>query len=200
MADPAALDVSSLLVWLPTLALAIALAASAGLRAWLPLLATGFLARAGVVQLGDSFAFLQSTPALVVFGVATIIEVLGDKVPGVDHALDVVSTVLRPAAGALLTASVMWQVDDPLFATGLGIVLGAPIAAAPHLVKSSVRVASTATTGGLANPVVSLLEDLASALMIVLAILVPILAVALLVVVAGLVVRWARNRKRPQVA
>lgn len=183
------------LTWLPTVALAVALAASAGLRAWLPLLATGVLARFDVLQLGDSFAFLESTPALVVFGIATILEMAGDKIPVVDHALDVVSTVLRPAAGALLTAGVMWQVNDPLWAAGIGIVLGAPVAAAPHFAKSATRVATTTTTGGLANPIVSILEDIASALMILLAVLVPILAVIVLMVTAFVVVRFVRRRR-----
>jgi hypothetical protein len=188
------------LTWLPTIALAIALAASAGLRAWLPLLATGVLARFDVLQLGESFAFLQSTPALVLFGVATLLEIAADKIPVLDHGLDVVSTVLRPAAGALLTAGVMWQVNDPMWAAGLGIVLGAPIAAAPHFAKSATRVASTTTTGGLANPIVSLLEDLASAFMIVLAVLLPILAVILLGVVAFFIVRFVQRRRRATVA
>ena len=90
----------------PASLLAIALAASAGLRAWLPLLLAGGLARAGVLDLGDSFSFLASNKALVLFGVATIVELVGDKVPAVDHALDVIGTPLRPAAGALLAASV----------------------------------------------------------------------------------------------
>ena len=194
------MNVETILAWLPTVALAVALAASAGLRAWLPLLATGALARLDVLLLGESFAFLESTPALVLFGVATIVEVAGDKIPIVDHVLDVVSTFLRPAAGALLTASVMWQVNDPLMAAGIGIVLGAPVAAAPHFAKSAARVASTATTGGLANPVLSLLEDLASALLIILAVLLPILALGVVVVVGVLVARWVRRRKRAGVA
>jgi hypothetical protein len=163
---------------------------------WLPI-ATGVLARFDVLQLGESFAFLQSTPALVLFGVATLLEIAADKIPVLDHGLDVVSTVLRPAAGALLTAGVMWQVNDPMWAAGLGIVLGAPIAAAP---KSATRVASTTTTGGLANPIVSLLEDLASAFMIVLAVLLPILAVILLGVVAFFIVRFVQRRRRATVA
>jgi hypothetical protein len=188
------------ITYVPTIALAVALAASAGLRAWLPLLATGVLARLDVLQLGESFAFLESTPALVVFGVATVLEIAADKIPVLDHGLDVVSTVLRPAAGALLTAGVMWQVNDPMWAAGIGIILGAPIAAAPHLAKSTARVASTTATGGIANPFVSLLEDLASAFMIVLAVLLPILAVLLLAVVAFFVVRFVMRRRRATVA
>src|SRR5512135_3574054 len=106
--------------FLRTLALAIALAASAGLRAWLPLLLAGGLARTGVLDLGSSFQFLASNKALVLFGVATAIELVGDKIPVLDHALDVIGTPLRPAAGALLASYVLGTVTDPLTAVVLG--------------------------------------------------------------------------------
>ena len=92
------MDVATLSEFLPALALAVALAASAGLRAWLPLLLAGVLARVGVLDLGESFSFLSSNKALILFGVATVIELVGDKVPAVDHALDVIGTPLRRAS------------------------------------------------------------------------------------------------------
>src|SRR5512132_1634983 len=141
--------------FLPALALAIALAASAGLRAWLPLLLAGGLARLGVLDLGPSFQFLSSNKALVIFGVATLVEILGDKIPAVDHVLDIIGTPLRPAAGALLASSVLGTVSDPLTAIVLGTAVGAPSALVPHAAKSALRAASTVTTGGLANPILS---------------------------------------------
>jgi hypothetical protein len=104
-----------------------------GLARWLPLLATGLLARFDVVTVGEHFAFLSSTPSLVLFCIATILEVTTDKVPALDHALDVFSTLLRPVAGTVLSAAVMWQVNDPLIALGLGLVVGAPTAAGARL-------------------------------------------------------------------
>ena len=176
-----------------SLALGIALAASAGLRAWLPLLATGLLARFDVVKLGDAFEVLSSTPALILFGTATIAELLGDKIPWADHALDTVSTFIRPAAGVLLSASVMWQVTDPVYALALGLVVGAPAAAVPHVLKSGLRVASTATTGGLLNPVVSLIEDALALAMVILAVVVPVVAA---IVVSGLAIWGVRRMTR----
>jgi hypothetical protein len=190
------MSTDAILTLLPTVALAVALAASAGLRAWLPLLAVGSLARIDVLQLGEGFAFLESTPALAAFAVATVLEIVADKVPALDHGLDAISTFIRPMAGALLAAGVIWQVNDPLWAAGLGIVVGAPIAAAPHMAKSALRLASTATTGGLANPIVSVLEDIASAVLIFLALLVPVLTVLALIIVGFFVVRLVRGRKR----
>src|SRR5690606_3363422 len=95
------MDLGELLTWVSTVCLAVVLAASAGLRAWLPLLITALLARFELLRLGESFEFLASTPALVLFSLATAIEIVGDKIPAVDHVLDLLSTVVRPAAGAL---------------------------------------------------------------------------------------------------
>lgn len=178
----------------PSLALAIGLAACAGLRAWLPLLLTGALGRLQYLELGPSFQFLASDRALVLFGVATLIELVGDKVPAVDHALDAVGTVLRPAAGALVAASVLLGVDDPLVALALGILVGAPSALVPHAAKSALRVVSTGLTAGLANPLLSLAEDALALTLFVLALLLPLLALALLAAAAVFVVRRRRRR------
>ncbi len=194
------MDVATLTEFLPALALAIALAASAGLRAWLPLLLAGVLARLGVLDLGSSFQFLASTKALVLFGVATVIEMVGDKFPVVDHALDVVGTPLRPLAGAVLAASVLGTVTDPLTSVVLGTVVGAPSALVPHAAKSALRAASTTATGGLANPVLSLIEDAISLLTFILAVLVPLLVVGLLGLTLYLASRWLRRRRAPAAA
>jgi hypothetical protein len=179
----------------PSVALGIGLAACAGLRAWLPLLLAGALARGGFIELGPSFRFIASNRALVLFGAATLIEIVGDKFPTVDHALDALSTVLRPAAGTLLAASVMWQVSDPLTALALGAAVGAPAALVPHAAKSLLRAGSTALTGGLANPVLSFVEDVAAVVLFILAVVVPVLVAAGLLLVAFFVVR--RFARRP---
>jgi hypothetical protein len=189
------MDVATLTEFLPALALAIALAASAGLRAWLPLLLAGSLARLGVLDLGSSFQFLASNKALVLFGVATTIELVGDKIPAVDHALDVIGTPLRPLAGAVLAASVLGTVTDPLTSVVLGTAVGAPSALVPHAAKSALRAASTAATGGLANPVLSLIEDAIALLTFILAVLVPLLVVGLLGLTLYLASRWLRRRR-----
>jgi hypothetical protein len=180
-----------------SISLAIGLAACAGLRAWLPLLLAGGLARAGILTLGSSFGFLGSNRALILFGTATIIEIVGDKVPAVDHALDMLSTVLRPAAGSLLAASVLWQVHDPLTALALGVAVGAPAALVPHAAKTALRAASTSLTFGLANPVISVAEDVLTVIMFVVTVLVPVLAALTLLLVAFLVVRRLARRAAP---
>jgi Domain of unknown function (DUF4126) len=188
-------DVATLQEALPALALAIALAACAGLRAWLPLLLTGALSRWGLLTLGESFRFLGSNRALAIFAIATALELVGDKIPAVDHSLDMLGTVLRPAAGALLAASVLGHISDPLTAIVLGTAVGAPAALVPHAAKSVLRAASTTLTAGLANPILSVMEDAATLMLFALAVLVPLVVIALLAVMLYLVARrFSRSR------
>jgi hypothetical protein len=194
------MDEATLVEVLQATGLAIALAACAGVRAWLPLLLAGGLHRAGLLQLGASFDFLGSNRALAIFAVATVLEIVGDKIPAVDHGLDALSTVLRPLAGAMLAASVLGRFTDPLTALALGVAVGAPTAIVPHVAKSGLRALSTTLTAGLANPVISLLEDVVALAIFVLAVLLPLVAVAVL---AGVLLfaarRYARRGRHPAV-
>lgn len=183
------MDWAGLATIVPSLAMGIGLAACAGIRAWLPLLMAGGLARWGIIELGPSFQFISSDRALILFGAATVIEILADKIPAVDHALDSLSTVLRPAAASLLAASVLWQVSDPLTALALGVAVGAPTSLVPHAAKSLLRAASTTLTGGIANPFISILEDLMAVALFVLTVLIPVVVASMLVLVALLVAR-----------
>ncbi len=189
---------SSVGSWIGTLALAIALAAAAGLRAWLPLLVAGVLSKLGVAALGPGFAWLGSWPALGLLGGATVLEIAGDKIPVVDHALDAVGTFMRPLTGTLAAAAALAHIQDPLIALVLGLVLGAPVALAPHVAKSALRGVSTTTTASLANPLLSIIEDGLSLVITVLAFLVPVLTVLLIAAGTWLIWRWLRRMRAPR--
>jgi hypothetical protein len=183
----------------PAVALAVGLAACAGLRAWLPLLLTGGLVRAGAIEVGPSFSFIASDRALILFGLASAIEIVADKVPAIDHALDAIGTVVRPVAATVLAASVFGSFADPLTAVALGAAVGAPTALVPHAGKSVLRAASSALTAGVANPVISVLEDLFAVALFLVAVIVPILAAVGVLVVAFLVLRRL-GRRAPSAA
>lgn len=179
---------------LQSIALGIALAACAGLRAWLPLLAVGLAVRFGALPLGDSFLFLGSNTALTVFFLATAIELLADKIPVVDHALDALSTVLKPLAGIVLAASVLWTVEDPIVAIALGVMVGTPASLLPHTAKSTVRGVLSPLTAGLAAPVLSLIEDVIAFGLVALAILTPFVVAAGVILFALVTGRFVRKR------
>jgi hypothetical protein len=189
----------------PTLLLALllglGLSASAGLNAFLPLLLLGAAARYVVpgLALNGSFAWLTSDVALVVLIIASIIEIIADKIPAVDHALHAAGTVVRPLAATLAAASVLKGLD-PAVAAVVGLIIGAPTSLGFHALKSGARVASSATTLGCANPLLSLFEDCVSLVIAVSAILLPLavpLVLAAVVFTAWLAIRRIR---RPSVA
>lgn len=155
------------------------LAAVCGLRAFLPLLAVGIAARLGVVHLNAEYAWISSWPALISFGAAALLEMAADKIPIVDHALDILGGLLRPMAGALVALGLMPQF--PKLVT-VGIALGSAAGAfGVQAVKAKTRVVSSAATLGHANPVLSSAEDVASVILTVAAILAPLIAFLLLV-------------------
>jgi len=190
--DPTLQETFSLLVQIAT---GISLAACAGLRVFLPLLVVGAAGRLDYLPLSSSFEWLESTPALIVFGVAVIVELLADKVPVVDSFLDIAQTAVKPIAGTILAASVITELS-PLQTVAIGIVLGGSAAGAVHLLKANTRVVALATTGGVGNPVVSVVEDAGALIGSVGAILVPVIMLVLLLVMAWLTVLAFRRFRR----
>jgi hypothetical protein len=174
---------------------AFGLSGAAGLNPWLPLFASALLHRLDVVELGAPFDDLSSTGWLVALGVLMGLDFIGDKVPVVDHALHAVGAVVAPASGAVLfTGQTGLETDIPAL---VAILLGAVTAGSIHLGRASVRPASTAATGGVGNPVLSFVEDLASGLLTAVAFLLPFLAVLLVAALAvAIVAAWRRLRGR----
>jgi len=170
---------------------AFGLSGAAGLNAWLPLFASALLARFDVVGLGAPFDELSSTPGLVVLGVLTAADFVGDKIPVVDHVLHLLGAVVAPASGAILfTGQAEVGADLPSLVT---IVVGALTAGTIHAGRATARPVATASTAGLGNPLVSLAEDAAALVLVVVAFLLPLLAAVLLV---GLVAALLRVRRR----
>lgn len=177
-------------------AMGIGLAACTGLRAFLPLLVVGLAGKIGWVPMSEAYAWLASWPALLLFSAAVVVEVLADKFPFVDNVLDSVQTIVKPVAGALVMATV---VDEwaPLYVTVVGIVTGGAVAGAVHVAKAKLRLASSVATAGIGNPLLSVSEDAGAAAGSILALLVPWLVVAMLLVGAVLVWLVFRRLRRP---
>jgi hypothetical protein len=173
---------------------AFSLAACAGIRAFLPVLIIGIFARTGHVQLGESFSFLASTPALIIFGTATALELLGDFIPAVDHLLDSAGTFIKPIAGAVLASAVIVRMD-PVLAVTLGIIVGGSLSEVIHLKKAGLRLISTGLTGGVANPFLSLAEDAGATIGTILSILAPFIAFVLLCIALFLALRLFKKIK-----
>lgn len=174
---------------------ALGLAGAAGLNAWLPLLAAGLAQRNGTIELTDQFDVLGDVPVLAVLAVLFAVDFVGDKIPAVDHVLHAVGAVVHPVAGAVVAAAQAGaDVPGPVLAGA-----GAVVALSIHAERSALRPLATAFTGGMGNPVLSLLEDAGSLGLAVLAIAAPLVALLAVLALAGggvvLLVRLRRRRR-----
>lgn len=176
------------------LASGIVLAASTGLRAFMPLFAAGLAARTVGWELAPSMGWLASDASLVVFGAATAVEIVADKVPFVDHALDALHVIVAPVAGALAALSV-WLHMPPVIAAVLALIVAAPVAGGVHLVAAGTRVKSTGVSAGALNPVVSLVEDFVAIAAVVVAVIAPVIALLVVVLMTAFVLRLFRRRR-----
>jgi hypothetical protein len=174
-------------------ATAFGLSASAGLNAYLPLLIVALTARyTDLIELNEPWDVLTSGWVIGVLAVLLLVEMTVDKIPAVDTVNDLIQTIGRPAAGAILFASSSGVVGDlhPVLAIVAGLVLAGTV----HAAKSAARPAVTATTAGTGNWLVSIIEDILALISTILSILIPILVV-LATVFLLLLVFWWRSRR-----
>ncbi|NCB39586.1 MAG: DUF4126 family protein [Erysipelotrichia bacterium] len=168
----------------------ISLSAMTGFRAFMPPLILGILYRLfpDFVTINKSFAFLAQDPVLLALGVAAAAEFLGDKVPLVDNILDWLELPAKVAFSAILTFALVPGAAHWFYLL-VAIVFAETATLTVHTGKTGIRAASTATTGGLANPVIGFIEDIVTFAGTVAAIIAPILAI---IVVGYLVYRCFR--------
>ena len=201
-----------------TLLASFGLSLSAGGRAYLPLLALGIASDIPPIgtfhiRLLPEFNWLGNGFVIAIFGLLTLYEISADKIPVVDHINDIIHTAIRPLSGAVLFIAT----DNPLtHAAGLtsggsglsltpGLViagiLGAGIAGTTHIAKSGTRAASTVTTAGLGNPVLSIIEDVLAIVTVLFALIAPVIgaiffALLVFLVVRGIALFLRRRRQR----
>ena len=176
--------------WMIGCVVGVGLAAAAGFRLFVPLLGLSLAYTLDWMEPSAAFHWLDSWIAVTALGVATVVEIGAFYVPWLDHLLDVAVAPLSVVAGTLLMA-LQW---------GLSIVAGGGVAAAVQAGTTATRGVSGVTTGGLANPIVSTFELLASVAMTALALVVPVLALGLFAVLLVLLYRVWSKRKRSKVA
>ncbi|MEO0947497.1 MAG: DUF4126 domain-containing protein [Cyanobacteria bacterium J06641_5] len=170
----------------------VGLSAASGFRVFVPPLILSIVAQQGNIDLPAGLAWLDSPLATMVLGVATAIEILAYYIPVVDNAVNAIETPLAAISGTLLTAAFLGDLD-PALQWSIAAIAGGGTASVIEGVMGTTRLASTGMTGGLANPIVSTIELLCSAVLSLLALLLPILA---LVLVVGLVLFALRQLSR----
>ncbi|NPV76344.1 MAG: DUF4126 domain-containing protein [Anaerolineae bacterium] len=176
---------------------AFGLSASAGLNAYIPLLIVALLAKfTNLIVLKSPWDTLTSWWIIAVIIILALVEFFADKAPAINHINDIIQTFIRPAAGAVAfaaSANVVTEIH-PVLSLALGLL----IAGGVHTVKAAaVRPAVTATTGGAGNVPVSIAEDVVSAVISFLSVVLPIIIACLLIIVTSwLVFILYRRAKR----
>jgi len=180
-----------------SLSTAFGLSTSAGLNAYIPLLTIALVDRLsdGLVDLQGPWVWLSSWWTIGVLAVLLTVEILVDKVPAADTVNDIIQTVVRPAAGAILFAASTHAIGlHPVLAAICGVILAGGV----HTVKAGGRPVLTATTAGTANPIISTIEDVIAAVGSFIAVLYPYLVlvfILLLILLILLLMVWRRRRR-----
>jgi len=172
-----------------SVALGIGLAAATGFRVFLPMLVLSIAANTGHLALADSFAWIGTLPALILLGVASIVEILGYYIPGVDNLLDTLATPAALVAGTVISAAVITDLP-PTVKWATAIIAGGGIAGLIQSTSALLRAKSTVLTGGLGNPVIATTELGGSLLVSILAIAAPLIALLLVVLFLWLALRF----------
>ncbi|MDX9849483.1 MAG: DUF4126 domain-containing protein [Anaerolineaceae bacterium] len=177
---------------------AFGLSASAGLNAYIPLLVVALLGRfTNLIKLQQPWDGLTSWWIIGLLIVLSLIEFFADSTPAVNHINDIIQTFIRPTAGAIVfaaSANVLTEIS-PILSLACGLLVAGSI----HAVKSTIiRPTVTATTAGVGNLPISMLEDATSTIISVLSIMVPIVVLVLLIILIAWMISRRRRRKSYQ--
>ncbi|MBX2845142.1 MAG: DUF4126 domain-containing protein [Saprospiraceae bacterium] len=165
--------------------LGLGLAASVGFRVFMPLLVLSVASHFGQIPLNESWAWVGSIPAMSALGVATVLEIAAFYIPWVDNLLDTVAVPTATLAGTAAMASTTMDLD-PLWQWSLAIIAGGGTAGLIKGAGAQTRVASTASTGGLANPLLATAETLSAGALSLLSVFIwPIAAVIAILLIVG---------------
>lgn len=179
------------------LSMGIALVAATGFRVFVPLLVLSLAAQGQhpLIPLVPGFQWIASPVALIIFASATVMEIVGYYIPWVDNLLDTLATPAATVAGIIATAAVLGDIDPALKWT-LAVIAGGGVASGVQLLTVTTRAASTVTTAGVGNPIVSTAEAAGSIVLSILALFIPVLvALIVLLLIALLIRKVLRHRK-----
>jgi Domain of unknown function (DUF4126) len=152
--------------------LGLGLASAAGFRVFVPLLVTNIASLLGFYSFGTGLEWMGTYTALAILLTATLVEIGGYYIPWVDNILDTIALPASIAAGTIMATSFV-KIDDPTLRWALGLIVGGGAAGIVQAGTSLLRIGSTATTGGLGNPIVATSENIFSIVLSILSLVLP---------------------------
>ena len=166
---------------LVAVSLGLGLSAASGFRVFLPPMLLSGAINFGLMDSSGNLAMLDGWGAFSLLLIAVVLEIGSYLIPWIDNLLDVVASPAAVVAGIALMGTVLGSETnfDPIVQWSIAAVGGGGAAGTVQAGTVATRAVSTGTTGGLANPIVSIGEAFMAILVTVLAILAPVLCVIL---------------------
>ena len=164
---------------LVALSMGIGISAAAGFRIFLPPFILSLVIKFENLNLdlgGTSFEFFESEITIFLLGAAVIIETLAYYIPWVDNLLDGIASPAAIIAGTGMTAMLLGEEMSPILQWSLAIIAGGGVSAGIQGATVVTRGTSTVLTGGVGNPIVSTIENIAALLFALFALILPFLA------------------------
>jgi len=179
--------------------LGVGLSAATGMRIFLPALVASIATQQGFISPAEGFEWMASFPAIIAFATASVVELGAYYIPWVDNALDTIAGPGAILAGGLIATS-FFQIESEALQWILGMIAGGTTAGSIQAGSTLLRGMSTATTGGLGNPLVSTGENLGAFFLSLLSVLSPIIAIVILLcMIIGGWRKWAKWKARKDV-
>ena len=178
------------------LCIGIGLSAACGFRVFVPLLVMSIASLIGWFEPMKGFEWLAMPSVCIALAVATVFEVGAYYIPWVDNLLDTIATPAALIAGTLTTMAVSTGEMSQFASWAAALIVGGGTATAVQMSTVALRGVSTATTGGIANPLVSTGEWISALVISVLAFTVPVLVVIMGIILMIVGVRWIRRKKQ----
>ncbi|WP_338559574.1 DUF4126 domain-containing protein [Acinetobacter sp. KS-LM10] len=181
------------------LCVGIGLSAACGFRVFVPLLVMSIASLVGWFEPMKGFEWLAMPSVCVALGIATFFEIGAYYIPWVDNLLDSIATPAALIAGTLSTMAVSSGEMSQFVGWASALIVGGGTATAVQMSTVAVRGLSTATTGGIANPIVSTGEWIGAFVVSILAFIVPVLVVIVFIIALIWVVRWISRKKQENI-
>jgi len=168
---------------------------SAGLNAYLPILLLALADRfTSTIDLGQPYDIISSTAGIIILLILLPIELIADKIPGIDHASDLLHSAIRPAAAAFIMMALTDERGH--FNAVVALLIGLLTGAGVHGLKATTRPVITVSTGGVGNPLISMIEDVIVVVVSLVAIFLPLVLIAVIPVAAFALYRMYSRLKR----
>ncbi len=181
------------------LCMGVGLSAAAGFRVFLPPFMLSVLMRTSLIDVnldGTEFEIFDSNISIFLLGIATISEFLGYYVPWIDNLLDTIASPASVLAGFLMTMMVLEGNTDPIIQWILAIIAGGGVSGVIQGATVATRAASTFMTAGLGNPVIATSENLATIILTILALIFPIIACLIVIILICYVLSKLKNKRK----